>query len=104
MQSSHLLSRRGFVASAGLAWAAAYLAPGAAPGAGPDDGPVQLSRKAGVAAKIDVRTLRDNLSVLEGSGGNIAVLRGRDGKLLVDSGISRANVRAALDGIGPAPV
>jgi glyoxylase-like metal-dependent hydrolase (beta-lactamase superfamily II) len=104
MQTSHTLSRRGFVASASLAWAAAYLAPGAALAADPDDGPVQLSRKAGLAANIEVRTVCGNVSVLEGSGGNIAVLHGPDGKLLVDSGLSKAKVLAALDGIGEGPV
>src|SRR3954464_6295275 len=104
MRSPHTLSRRGFVASAGLAWATAYVAPGRALAAGPGDGPVQLSRKAGLAAKIDVRLVRGNVSVLEGSGGNIAVLHGPEGKLLVDSGLSRGNVSAALDGIGRGPV
>ncbi len=107
MQTFHTLSRRGFVASTGFAWAAAYLAPAATFAADPADpagGPVQMIRKAGPAAKIAVHALRGNVSVLEGSGGNIAVLHGADGKLMVDSGVSEANVRAALDGIGRAPV
>src|SRR5258705_9002847 len=104
MRLPQTLSRRGFVASAGLAWAAAYLAPGAALAAEADDGLVQLSRKGGAAAKIVVHTVGENLSVLEGSGGNIAVLHGPDGRLLVDSGISKANVLAALEGIGPGPL
>jgi hypothetical protein len=104
MQASHMLSRRGFVASASLACAAACLAPGAVVAADPDDSPVQLSRKAAVAAKIELRTIRGNLTVLEGSGGNIAVLHGPDGKLLIDSGLSQANVSAALDRIAPGPV
>jgi hypothetical protein len=33
------------------------------------------------------------VTVLEGSGGNIAVLTGRDGKLLVDAGITRLGDR-----------
>ena len=104
MQTSHTFSRRGFVASASLAWAAACLAPRVAHAADSDDGPVQLTRKAGAAAKVVVRSVRGNVSVLEGSGGNIAVLHGPDGKLLVDSGLSKANVLAALDGIGWGPV
>ena len=104
MQTSHTLSRRGFVASASLAWAAACVAPGAALASDPEDGLVQRSRKAAAAAKIVVRTLRGNLSVLEGSGGNIAVLHGSAGKLLVDAGMSKANVLAALEGIGPGSV
>ncbi len=104
MQSSRTLSRRKFVVSASLAWAGACLAPGAAIAADLGDGLVQLSRKGAAAAKIVVRTVRGNLSVLEGSGGNIAVLHGPAGKLLVDAGMSKANVLAALDGIGPGPL
>jgi glyoxylase-like metal-dependent hydrolase (beta-lactamase superfamily II) len=105
MQSRHTLSRREFVASASLAWAAGYLAPGAGVAAeAEDDGLVQLSRKGAAAAKIAVRPVRGKISVLEGSGGNIAVLYGRDGKLLIDAGMSKANVAAALDGIGPGPL
>ncbi|WP_083743191.1 MBL fold metallo-hydrolase [Pseudomonas sp. KK4] len=55
---------------------------------------------------IITHTLRDNISVLEGSGGNIVVLTGKDGKFLVDAGIgkSRDKVKAALAAISPAPV
>ncbi|MGY2257511.1 MBL fold metallo-hydrolase [Pseudomonas sp. SDO55104_S430] len=59
-------------------------------------------------ADTDIVThhLRDNVSVLEGSGGNIVVLSGKDGKFLVDAGISknREKVKAALMAISPAPV
>ena len=103
MEFTHTLSRRGFVASAGLAWSAAYLAPVVARAAAAD-GPVQSIRKAGAGAKITVHRLRDNVSVLEGSGGNITVLHGVDGKLVVDSGVSRGNVLAALESVGRGPV
>jgi glyoxylase-like metal-dependent hydrolase (beta-lactamase superfamily II) len=98
MQSSHTLSRRGFVASASLAWAAAHFVP-VAFAADAEDSLVQLSRKSAADAKIVVRSIRRNLSMLEGSGGNIAVLQGPEGKLLVDSGMSKINVLAALEGI-----
>jgi glyoxylase-like metal-dependent hydrolase (beta-lactamase superfamily II) len=39
---------------------------------------------AAAKAKISVQPLRRNITVLEGSGGNIAVLTGRNGKLLAD--------------------
>jgi glyoxylase-like metal-dependent hydrolase (beta-lactamase superfamily II) len=44
--------------------------------------------------------------VLEGSGGKVAVLAGRDGKVPVDAGIavSRPQLAAALSGLGPEPV
>lgn len=55
---------------------------------------------------ITVQTLRGNVSVLIGSGGNIGVLSTPDGKLLVDGGIalSKAKLVNALNGLGPAPV
>ncbi|MDB6143857.1 MAG: beta-lactamase-like protein [Pseudomonas sp.] len=55
---------------------------------------------------IITQTLRENISVLEGSGGNIVVLSGKDGKFLVDAGISKSRdkVKAALLAISPAPV
>jgi glyoxylase-like metal-dependent hydrolase (beta-lactamase superfamily II) len=55
---------------------------------------------------ISVRPLRRNIAVLEGSGGNITVLTGEDGKLLVDAGfsVSQARISAALDSIGPDPI
>jgi glyoxylase-like metal-dependent hydrolase (beta-lactamase superfamily II) len=45
-------------------------------------------------------------AVLEGSGGNVAVLTGPDGKLLVDAGItvSRPRIQEALAGLGKDPV
>ena len=44
-------------------------------------------------AKITTRPLRRNISVVEGSGGNIAVLTGKDGKLLIDSGFAVSKTR-----------
>src|SRR5262249_48375214 len=57
-------------------------------------------------AKIDVHPLRRNISVLEGSGGNIAVLTGKDGKLLIDAGftVSKPRIAAALDTLSADPI
>ena len=44
-------------------------------------------------AKVKTYPLRRGISVLEGSGGNIAVLTGKDGKLLIDSGFTVSKVR-----------
>jgi glyoxylase-like metal-dependent hydrolase (beta-lactamase superfamily II) len=105
MGESYTLSRRGFVASTGLAVAAAWLMPGHTRAQDDsNDGPVQTIRKGGGSATIAVEALRGNVSVLSGSGGNIAVLQGAGGKVMVDSGVSKANVLAALDGIGSGPV
>ena len=55
---------------------------------------------------IVTHRLRNNISVLEGSGGNIAVLTGADGKVLIDAGIgvSRPQISKALAGLGADPV
>ena len=44
------------------------------------ESPVVIIRNAAATAKINVTKLRSNVSVLEGSGGNIVVLTGRDGR------------------------
>jgi glyoxylase-like metal-dependent hydrolase (beta-lactamase superfamily II) len=61
---------------------------------------------AAAQAKIEVHALRRNISVLEGSGGNIAVLTGKDGKLLIDAGftVSRPRVVPALDSLSADPI
>jgi glyoxylase-like metal-dependent hydrolase (beta-lactamase superfamily II) len=55
---------------------------------------------------ISVHPLRRNIAVLEGSGGNITVLTGEDGKLLVDAGfsVSQPRISAALDSISQDPI
>ena len=68
--------------------------------------PVAMMRASGATAKITTQALRGHVSVLQGSGGNIAVLPGRDGKLLVDSGFatSRPQLTEALAGISADPI
>ena len=60
------------------------------------------------AAKSPIRVhrLRSGVAVLEGSGGNVAVLPGPEGKLLVDAGISvsRPQLETALNSLGDEPV
>src|SRR6516225_6069316 len=68
------------------------------------ESPVIRIRNAAATAKITIHKLRSNVSVLDGSGGNITVLTGRDGKLLVDAGISRPQVEEALVGLSDEPV
>lgn len=67
---------------------------------------VDSIRAAAAAASITVHRLRDNVSVLEGSGGNMAVLTGPDGKILIDAGItaSRPRIVEALAGLSDDPV
>jgi glyoxylase-like metal-dependent hydrolase (beta-lactamase superfamily II) len=65
-----------------------------------------MIRDAAAAAEIKVHPLRGKVTILEGSGGNVAVLTGPDGKLLVDAGIavSRQNMTKALASLGPDPI
>ena len=67
---------------------------------------VQTIQAEAARSPIRVHRLRGGVAVLEGSGGNVAVLTGPDGKLLVDAGIgtSRAQMLTALDGLGEAPI
>src|SRR5262252_2386886 len=46
---------------------------------------VDLIRDDAAKAPIKVHKLRGNVSILEGSGGNIAVLTGADGKVFIDA-------------------
>jgi glyoxylase-like metal-dependent hydrolase (beta-lactamase superfamily II) len=63
-------------------------------------------RSEAVAASIKVHKLRSNISVLEGSGGNVAVLTGPDGKVLIDAGItaSRPRILEALSSLSNDPI
>jgi glyoxylase-like metal-dependent hydrolase (beta-lactamase superfamily II) len=65
-----------------------------------------MIRAEAAQAPITVYRLRGGVAVLEGSGGNVAVLTGPDGKLLVDAGIgvSRRQMTGALAKLGAEPV
>ena len=67
--------------------------------------PVIKINEEAARADIAVEGLRGNISVLSGSGGNIVVFSTPEGKLLVDAGIavSRPKIEAALAALGPAP-
>src|SRR6202041_1740197 len=103
-QASLDISRRRFLTAGGLTVAAACLAPrhqiaqtsSIVPGA----------FKEAATAKVTVQNLRRNISVLLGAGGNIAVLTGPDGTLLIDAAIitARPNVSKALASINADPI
>jgi glyoxylase-like metal-dependent hydrolase (beta-lactamase superfamily II) len=106
------VSRRRFLATAGMSGLAGWLAPRdllrlmpgpqhAAPSA---FGPVEKIRQAAATDPMTVRQLRGGISVVAGSGGNILVLPGRDGTLLVDSGIVGRRVTESLKSISKVPV
>jgi glyoxylase-like metal-dependent hydrolase (beta-lactamase superfamily II) len=102
--TSDEISRRQFLVAGGLTVAAACLAPRCLFAQTGDL--VEEALKHSATAKVTVKKLRRNVSVLLGPGGNIAVLTGPDGKLLVDAGIisSRPNVSAALASIHADPI
>jgi glyoxylase-like metal-dependent hydrolase (beta-lactamase superfamily II) len=110
MKSSRgpLLSRRGFclccVGSAAFAATNGWLTPREA--FAEARGLVSLIKDSAAVSSIVTHRLRDNISVLEGSGGNIAVLTGPDGKVLIDAGIgvSRSQLTKALADLGADPV
>ena len=68
--------------------------------------PVIMINKAATTTPIEITPLRGPLSMLSGSGGNITVLSGKQGKLMVDAGIavSRPRIEAALTAISNAPI
>ena len=84
------LSRRGFclccMAAASFEATGGWLSPREAYAEA--RGLVSLIKDSAAASPIKTYKLRNNISVLEGSGGNVVVLTGPDGKLLVDAGIS----------------
>jgi hypothetical protein len=94
------LSRRGFclccVGGAAYAATGGWLTPREA--FAEARGLVSLFKDNAAVASIATHKLRNNISVLEGSGGNIAVLIGPDGKVLIDGGVgaSRPQLTKAL--------
>jgi glyoxylase-like metal-dependent hydrolase (beta-lactamase superfamily II) len=98
------ISRRRFISSAGLAATAACVVPHRLFGV--EESLVVAARKAGETANITVQALRGNVSALIGSGGNIAVLPGDDGKLIIDSGYlgTRGKIADALSGLSRDPI
>jgi glyoxylase-like metal-dependent hydrolase (beta-lactamase superfamily II) len=96
-------SRRSFMTATGISAAALFTSRELF---AEETGIVPTMVKAAAGARIDIHPLRRNISVLEGSGGNIAVLTGQDGKLLIDAGfaVSRARILAALDSINSNPI
>src|SRR4051795_11739224 len=106
-QQTHL-SRRGFclccMAAGTFAATGGWLSPRAAYAEA--RGLVSLIKDDAAAAPIKTYKLRNNISVLEGSGGNVAVLTGPDGKVLIDAGISvsRERMTAALANLSMDPV
>jgi glyoxylase-like metal-dependent hydrolase (beta-lactamase superfamily II) len=98
------VSRRQFIAAGGLAVAGACIAPREL--FAETDTLVEDALREAATAKIMVQPLGRNITVLLGAGGNIAVLTGPDGKLLVDAEIvtARKNVSEALASVNGDPI
>jgi glyoxylase-like metal-dependent hydrolase (beta-lactamase superfamily II) len=103
-----LLSRRHFclccLGGAAFAAAGGWLTPREA--FAEARGLVSLIKDSAATSPIVTHKLRNNISILEGSGGNIAVLTGPDGKVLIDAGIpaSRPQITKALADLGADPI
>jgi glyoxylase-like metal-dependent hydrolase (beta-lactamase superfamily II) len=69
-------------------------------------GIVSIIKDSAAISPIITHKLRNGVSALEGSGGNIGVLAGPDGKVLIDAGIgvSRPQITNALEALGNDPV
>jgi len=100
------MDRRNFLGAAGLFTAGLLLNPKNMFSQAKAAGPIEIITQAAATARINVTRLRDNIYMVEGSGGNIAVLNGPEGKLLVDAGInvSRSHMQAALNTISNKPI
>ena len=98
------LSRRNFIAFAGTAVATVAFAPRCLFAQNKGIVPTMIDDAA--KATIKKYPLRRNISVLEGSGGNIGVLTGKNGKLLVDSGftVSKLRILEALNSLSSDPI
>src|SRR5258706_15490252 len=58
------------------------------------------------AVPMETQKLADNVTMLSGPGGSVAVLNGPDGKFVVDTFVAPAwpRLKEVLDGLGNAPV
>jgi glyoxylase-like metal-dependent hydrolase (beta-lactamase superfamily II) len=108
MKSGHMLSRRGFclccIGAASFAATGGWMSPRAAYAEA--RGLVSLIKDSAAKSEIGTRKLRNDITILEGSGGNVAVLGGKDGLVMVDAGIgvSRPQMAKALAALSPEPV
>ncbi|KAA0697458.1 MBL fold metallo-hydrolase [Neorhizobium sp. P12A] len=102
------MSRRGFclccIGGAAFAATGAWLTPAEVFAAAGNI--VDMIRDEAAKAQINTRKLKGGVNVLSGSGGNIAVLTGDDGKVLVDAGITatRPRIEKALADLGDQPI
>jgi len=113
MESNFTLSRRRFLGSASILAIGLAVTPQLIFSqkenmlvAAYQESPVLTIMRAAATAEIIPTKLRGNITVLEGSGGNISILNGPDGILMVDAGIgvSKPNLLAAIKNISIKPI
>jgi len=103
------ISRRNFLNSASLLTAGLVLSSRsiwAANSGLTEVSPVTAIIQAAAKSPVTVQKLRNSISLLEGSGGNICVLTGPEGKLLVDAGIdvSKQKITRVLASLSDKPL
>ena len=105
MNRRSFLQLGGSAVAAGLAprWMPAQPFAAEAPSTIPDR--LAQMRAAATSTEIKTTKLYDNVYLLQGAGGNMAVQTGRDGKILIDSSFSTAvpRIREALTALGGDP-
>lgn len=108
LSTRYALSRRGFciccVVATGFGATGGWLTPSEA--FAQARGIVDGFRDDAAKARITIHKLRSNVSILEGSGGNIAVLTGPDGKVFIDAGITgtRPRILEAANSLSRDPI
>jgi glyoxylase-like metal-dependent hydrolase (beta-lactamase superfamily II) len=97
------ISRRSFIASASILSAGFFIS---AKSFFEDPSPVNVIINEAEKSPVILQKLRNNISMLEGSGGNMAVFTGKEGKLMIDAGIdvSKEKIKKVLTGISQEPV
>ena len=114
----HRATRRGILRAGGVlagGWALSQIFPGALRGSAPwyaqETKPSPAEALAAARARfgkapIESTKLADNLTLLRGPGGNVVVLNGRDGKLIVDTFTQLAwdRFKQTLDDLGNTPL
>jgi glyoxylase-like metal-dependent hydrolase (beta-lactamase superfamily II) len=104
-ENDNSLSRRGFLASAGLITGSLFLAPDLV-FAKRQESPVNMIIDEASKSPVTVQKLKGKLTLIKGSGGNIVVMAGNKAKLMVDAGInvSESKMKAALATLNNAPL
>ncbi|MEO5891480.1 MAG: MBL fold metallo-hydrolase [Ferruginibacter sp.] len=97
------ISRGQFIRTAGLLTAGMIFAPR---DIFAQESPVITIKNAAAKTPIKVQALRGNIHVLQGSGGNIGVFNGPEGKVMIDAGIavSKPRIVKAMNNISSKPV